>query len=200
MFIEVRLLLDLDSISEILREKLDTKRYLHSLGVQKVAVDLAVRYNVSIKKAAMAGLVHDCAKNLNNNELLQLSSKFDILLDNVLRNNIKLLHGPVGAELAKYKFCIQDIDVLNAIRFHSTGRENMSPLEKIIFLADYIEPNRDFAGVDQLRSIALSNLDKATLMAFEHTIEYVLKKGDLLHVSTIHARNYLLLDINHKRS
>ena len=199
MFKEVKSLLDTDSIATLLRQKLSPKRYNHSIGVQQTAVDLAIRYNVPIKKAAIAGLVHDCAKDLDNKELLQLSLKFDILLDDVQRNSIKLLHGPVGAELAEEQFFITDMDILNSIRFHTTGRENMSPLEKIIFIADYIEPNRDFPGIDQLRSIALSNLDKATLMALEHTIEYVLKKEELLHISTIHARNYLLLDINHKR-
>jgi len=185
-------LLNIEIISLVLKNRLNEKRYLHSLGVMKTAEELAKIYDAPVEKAIIAGLVHDCAKNLNSNQMLKYAFKFDILLDGVTNHQIQLLHGHIGAELAKNEFGINDIDILNAIRFHTTGRENMSTLEKIIFLADFIEPNRAFPGVDKLRNMALFNLDKATFMALNHTIKHVITKGELLHVSTVHARNFLL--------
>lgn len=193
MYKEVEVLLSIDKIKKRLKNRLTEKRYIHSLGVQESAIKLAKEYNVSIEKASIAGLVHDCAKNLNDDILLKYAAKFDILVDGVFAHQIGLLHGCIGAEIAKREFGIVDIEILNAIRFHTTGKENMSKLEKIIYLADYIEPNRKFDGVEQLREIALSNLNKAILMAFDKTINYVILKGELLHPTTIVARNFLLL-------
>lgn len=176
-----------------IKEMLTDKRYHHSIGVQKTAIILAKQYGSSIEKASIAGLVHDCAKNTSAEGLLKYAEEFDIILEDLTKWQPELLHGMIGAELAKTEFDIFDEDILNAIRYHTTGRANMTTLDKIIYLADYIEPTRNFSGVQQVREMALSDLDKATLMALEHTINYVIKRGQLLHVDTIHARNYLLL-------
>ncbi|QZY57080.1 bis(5'-nucleosyl)-tetraphosphatase (symmetrical) YqeK [Crassaminicella profunda] len=186
-------MLQINEIKKILKSKLKEKRYLHSLGVQKTAENLAKIHNGPVTEASIAGLVHDCAKNLSNEELLNYAKQFGILIDGVTKFQPGLLHGAVGAEVAKREFFIEDDEILNAIHFHTTGKENMTLLEKIIYLADYIEPNRNFNGVEILREVALSDLDKAILMAFNNTIKYVVIKGELLHPTTILARNYLLL-------
>lgn len=188
-------MMPIKNIQLILEEKLTLKRYYHSIGVQKTAVKLAKIYSGPIQKASIAGLVHDCAKDLSDKELLKYAVKFGILLDDVLYHSSKLLHGAVGAELAKTEFGINDEEILNAIKFHTIGKENMSLLEKIIYIADYIEPGRNFKGVELLRKAALSNLDKAVLMAIDNTIRYVLSKEELLHPLTVQARNFLLLQI-----
>ncbi|QXM05907.1 bis(5'-nucleosyl)-tetraphosphatase (symmetrical) YqeK [Crassaminicella indica] len=186
-------MLQINEIKKILKSRLTEKRYLHSLGVQKTAENLAKIYNGSITKASIAGLVHDCAKNLSAEQLLNYAERFGILVDGVTKFQPGLLHGAVGAEIAKREFNIEDDEILNAIKFHTTGKENMTLLDQIIYLADYIEPNRNFNGVELLREAALQDLNKATLMAFNHTIKYIVSKGELLHLNTIFARNDLLL-------
>ncbi len=188
-------MMPIENIQQILEKKLTLKRYYHSIGVQKTAVKLAKIYSGPIQKASISGLVHDCAKDLSDKELLKYAVKFGILLDDVLHHSSKLLHGAVGAELAKIEFGINDEEILNAIKFHTIGKENMSLLEKIIYIADYIEPGRNFKGVELLRKEALSNLDKAVLMTIDNTIRYVLSKEELLHPLTVQARNFLLLQI-----
>ena len=106
--------------------------------------------------------------------------------------SINLMHGLAGSIIAKHIMGIEDEDVLNSISYHTTGRKNMTILEKIIYIADYIEPMRNFPGVDELRKIAYSNLDEALLLSFDNTIKYVITKGQLLHLDTIEARNYIL--------
>ncbi|AOT72774.1 bis(5'-nucleosyl)-tetraphosphatase (symmetrical) YqeK [Geosporobacter ferrireducens] len=184
---------DLSYIENHIKEMLTEKRYQHSLGVQKTAIQLAKQYGASIEKASIAALIHDCAKDLSIEQLLKHAAQFDIIIDDLTKFHPELLHGAVGAALAKSLFSIHDEEIIDAVRYHTTGRSNMTMLDKIIYLADFIEPSRNFDGVDQLRAMASSNLDRATLMALEHTIYYVIKKSKLLHVDTIHARNFLLL-------
>lgn len=188
-------MVDLEQIHAFLKKGLSESRYMHSLGVQETAVELAKRYHASVEKASIAGLVHDCAKGYNKDELLNYAAQFGIILDNVTRKQGELLHAVVGAELAKREFHIEDEEILNAIRFHTTGRANMTLLDKIIYLADYIEPNRKFQGVEALRQQALSNLDKATFMAANQTIAYIIFQNKLIHHDTISARNSLLMDL-----
>lgn len=190
---------DINYICDRLKRMLSEKRYQHSLSVCKTAVELSVRYGGDIEKAKIAGLVHDYAKELDKVILLKYVKQFDIMLDDVMKIQMELLHGIVGAEIVSAEFEIYDRDVLNAVRFHTTGRVNMSLLEKIIYLADYIEPTRNFKGVEDLRKVALSDIDKATLMAFDHTIQYVISQRKLLHPDTIHARNSILMEIERFR-
>ncbi len=184
--------MELINIKQLLKSSLTHKRYQHSLAVQATAVGLAKKYNCSIDKASIAGLIHDCAKDLPLEELLNYVERFGIILDSVTKKQTELIHAVVGAELARREFGIHDQEILDAIRYHTTGRNNMMLLEKIIYLADYIEPNRKFPGVDDLRNVALSNLDKATLMATNQTISYIIFQNKLIHHDTISARNSLL--------
>ncbi len=186
-------MIDMNKIKEELKNSLSHKRYIHSLGVEETAIKLARIYNESIEKASIAGLIHDLAKDFSNVELLHYAKDFDILHNDIFSFHPSLLHGMVGAELAKRKFHIKDEEILDAIRFHTTGKRDMSILEKIIYLADYIEPNRSFPKVEELRKVAFLNLDEGVLKALDHTIHYIVQKGELLHPDTIHARNFLLL-------
>ena len=179
-------------IETYLKSNLPEKRFKHILGVRDTAVKLAKLYGVSEEKAALAALIHDCAKNLEDNKLIQLIKSKSMKIDGISKRSPQLLHGLAGAILAKDNMGIEDEEILEAVTYHTTGKKRMSSLEKIIYLADYIEPNRNFPGVEDLRKTALRDLDEAVLMALEGTIKYVISKGELLHPDTIKARNYLL--------
>lgn len=179
-------------IKDYLKENLKPKRYEHSLGVRDTAVKLAKIYNCDIEKANKAGLVHDCAKNMTDAELIDIAKKSGLVIDEVCEESPQLLHGPVGALIAKEKMGIEDKDILNAIAYHTTGRKHMSLLEKIVYIADYIEPLRNFPGVDELREKAFINLDEALLKSFNNTIKFIIDRGQLLHLNTIEGRNYLV--------
>ncbi|WP_278287300.1 bis(5'-nucleosyl)-tetraphosphatase (symmetrical) YqeK [Caloranaerobacter ferrireducens] len=174
---------------------MNEERFIHSIGVMETAEKLADVYGCDKNKARLAGLIHDCGKLKNDRELLKMAFEFGIILDDVKDVNIALLHAPLGAEIAKNEFGIKDLEILNAIRYHTTGKENMSLLEKIIYIADYIEPNRDFPSVEVLRELAFLDLDKAVLMAMDNTIKYVVDNGWILDIETIKARNFLLKKI-----
>jgi len=183
-----------EEIMQKLKTKLDEGRFRHSIGVMEIAIKLAKHYNADIKKAEIAGLLHDCAKNLDPNSLLKLAENFGILQDDIVRREKALIHGPLGAILARLEYGITDEEILNAIRIHTTGDINMTVLEKIIFLSDLMEPGRCFPGVDDLRVKAFDNIDDALVDAFDLTIKYVLEKGSLLHPRTVLARNYILME------
>lgn len=176
-----------------IRTRLTPERYEHTLGVIESAQDLARVYAVDSEKTELAALLHDCAKDLGPGELLKASSCFGIVVDEVERRETRLLHGPVGAAMAFSEYGVCDEDVLNAIRYHTTGRCGMSPLEKLIFLADYVEPGREFPGVDALRKLVRADLDKAVVTALDSTIEYVISNGWLLHPRGVEARNSMIM-------
>lgn len=181
-----------EEIKEYLKERLSEKRYEHSLNVKKTAIKLAEIYKAEVEKASLAGLIHDCAKYMSDNEILNLADKNGVFVDEVSRLNPKLLHGNVGSVVAKKIMGIFDQEVLSAIACHTTGKKGMNILEKIIYIADYIEPGRDFPGVDELRKKAFIDLDGAILDAFNNTIQVVINRGQLLHLNTIEGRNYLV--------
>lgn len=176
---------------EKLKEDIGQKRYIHSIGVMNTSMELAKIYKADEEKAKIAGLFHDCAKFREKRNLLKMATEFDIILDNVMERNVELIHGPLGAEVAKRIYNIYDEEILSAIRYHTTGKEDMSILDKIVFIADYIEPNRKFEGVEEVRQLAYRDLDKSLIKAMDNTIVFVVKSGDLIHLDTIKARNYL---------
>lgn len=179
---------------------LSRKRFKHSLNVMITAEKLAAKYGVDIETCSVAGLLHDCARNLKENEIFDMCDKFGISIDEVARMQPVLLHGPVGAALSKTLYGVENEEIYNAIRYHTTGRENMSIIEKIIFVSDYIEPGRDISGVDTVRKTAYDNIDKAVLLSIEHTIKHVLTKGDLIQTLTIDARNYIIRNSEKSRN
>ena len=183
---------NIEFMKEYLEENLVKGRYLHTLGVVETAKSLAKIYGVDIKKAEIAALAHDIAKNLSPQELLEVIDKNNIKLSFDEKNTRELWHSIVGPIVAREHFEIEDEEILSAIRWHTTGKENMSKLDKIIYLADMIEPSRDFSMVEELRNDSKDDLDKAMLNALTYTIKYLLEKGCLIDVNTVKARNYLL--------
>lgn len=152
----------------------DAKRFEHTLGVEYTAAALAMRYDCDVKSAQIAGLLHDCAKCLTDEKRLSICEKNDIPIQKLERRNPFLLHAKVGAYLAREKYGVKDADILNAIRSHTTGRQGMSLLEKIVFVADYIEPGRKSApNLAEIRKLAFIDLDKAFLRILEDTLKYL---------------------------
>lgn len=185
-------MLSIDNIKSAIKSRLKHSRYSHSVKVLDTAIELAKAHNLSEQDAAWASLLHDYAKNLSDEETYKYIKDHSIVIDGVIESRINLAHGLVGAEQAKNDFNINNEDILNAIRNHTFGRANMSDLEKVIYLADYIEPDRRFKGVDKIREVAYENLDKAMLMALEQTIDHILGTKRLLHPNTVLARNYFV--------
>ncbi|MGH4139280.1 bis(5'-nucleosyl)-tetraphosphatase (symmetrical) YqeK [Clostridium sp.] len=175
-----------------LQLNLSEGRLQHSLNVSETAVALAKKYGENIESARIAGLVHDCGKNMKDDQLLKVASEHGIHNDEIYLHNPSILHGLVGSIIAREIMNIEDEDILASIRYHTTGRKNMSILEKIIYIADYIEPLRVFEGVEKLRLLSYTDLDAAVIQSLENTIKYVISRKELLHMDTVEARNYLL--------
>ena len=185
-----------DWMFEKLKKDTGEDRFIHSIGVMETSVELAKVYGVDEEKAALAGLLHDCAKFLDKRNLLKMAIDFDIILDNVMKYNNKLIHGPLGKEIARKFYFVTNEEILQAIKYHTTGKENMNLLEKIVFIADYIEPNRKFVGVEEIKQLAFVDLNDSIIRAIDNTIKYLIDGGDLIHLDTVKARNYLKLEKN----
>ena len=144
----------IDEMTAKLKDSLLEKRFVHSVGVMHTAVALAKRYGVDEHKAAVAGLLHDCAKNFSRDDMLALCEKYGIQLDEVMKSATGLIHGLLGAEVAKREYGIDDDEIYDAIYYHTVGKPEMNLLTQIIYIADGIEPNRHYDGVDIIRSLA----------------------------------------------
>jgi predicted HD superfamily hydrolase involved in NAD metabolism len=178
-------------IKKYLKNHLTKDRYNHTIGVAYTAVSLAMRYNPDttsdefIKRAEIAGLLHDCAKCMDNDKKLKICDKNNIPYSRFEASNPYLLHGRVGAFIAKTKFGINDEEILDAIEWHTTGRPDMSLLEKIIFIADYIEPGRKpIPELDEIRQLAFTDIDKAMEKILGNTLKYLNEKGDAIDKMT----------------
>jgi len=162
--------MNIEDLMKELKNEVGPKLYNHSIGTMEEAERLAKVYNCDTVKAKVAGLLHDCGKS---------------------RNGDNLTHAKKSAELAIIKYGINDKEIIDAIQYHTTGRVNMNLLEKIIYIADKIEPNRDYEGVDELRRIAYVDINKALVMSLERTIEYVKKRNMELDVESVKVLNCL---------
>lgn len=170
---------ELMEIRKAMEKSLDSKRYEHTLGVEYTAAALAMRYDESIANARLAGLLHDCAKCLSDEKRLSICRKNQIPVNEIERRNPFLLHAKVGCFLARDEYGVKDADVLNAILNHTTGRPGMSLLEKIVFLADYIEPGRKQAPhLQKIRKLAFEDLDRALVLVLEDTLAYLSDTGN----------------------
>ncbi len=165
---------DITKIRKAMEKTLDSKRFEHTLGVAYTAAALAMCNDVDTDTAIVAGLLHDCAKDLSNDKKISMCEKRNINISEVERKNPSLLHAKVGSILAMEEYDIEDIDIINAVMNHTTGRPGMSVLEKIIFISDYIEPGRNKAkNLDIIRKIAFKSLDSALLKILEDTLSYL---------------------------
>ena len=157
-----------------LKKELDEKRYEHTIGVMYTAASLAMHYGVMMHQAILAGLLHDCAKAIPNDEKLELCKKYGIIVSDVERENPSLLHAKLGAYIAREKYGVMDDEVLHAIYVHTTGEPGMSTLDKILFVADYIEPKRDKApNLAIVRKLAFQDLDECMYKILGDTLAYL---------------------------
>lgn len=186
----------------ILKARLSSTRFRHSLNVMETALKMGERFGLlglnsrkTEEKLWLAALLHDYAKDLSEQELLILAGENNLITCKVEEVQPDLLHGPVGALLCRRDLQIEDEEILRAIHYHTTGYAQMTLLEKIVFLADLVEPSRKYAGVDELRKICEDDVDKGLLFAFDSTLQYVLRRNLLIHPLTVLARNELLLSI-----
>lgn len=187
-------MLSIEEMNLYLKENLQEKRYIHVKGVVAMAKRLAELNNFSEEKAEIAALAHDVAKNLSKDKMKEIITENNIVISALEENNSNLWHSIIAPIVAKDKLGIEDEEILDSIRWHTTGKENMSILAKIIYIADMIEPNRDFSGVEEIRKITIDNLDAGVYNGLTHSIQFLLTKNLLIDENTIKARNYFLLD------
>lgn len=180
-------------IAENIIKDIGQQRFNHSLRVRDIAVKLASLYGVETEKAEKAAFYHDCGKIKDDTLLLQKAREFNIQLDDYMKESHELIHAPLGSKMSEEIYGIKDRDILNAIKYHTTGKEDMNMLEKIIYMADYVEPMRTFAGVEDIREMAFKDIDKALFMALDSTIIFLIEKRKLIQPKTIIARNKLII-------
>jgi len=169
---------------------LKPRRMAHVLGTEEEAVRLARRYGVDEQEARTAALLHDCTKKLGLDEQLTLCEKYGVQLDEMQSWALKLQHAITGAEVARDVFGVSDA-VYKAIRWHTTGKADMTRLEKVIYLADYIEPTRDFPGVEELRKAVYEDLDRGLLLGLQMSVQEMENWGNPVHEDTLRARDFL---------
>ena len=182
--------LTLSQLRPVALSYLKYKRIPHVLGTEQEAIRLAERYGGDVEKARVAALLHDCTKKLDMEEQLALCRHYGIELDELEQKTLKLLHAKTGAAIARDVFGV-DEEIYHAIWWHTTGHANMTLLEKIIYLADYIEPSRDFPGVDKLRKVCYEDLDKGLLLGLDMSIQEMTEMGNPVHRATVEARDAL---------
>lgn len=170
--------MDFKKIKKTLEKHLDKDRYEHTLGVAYTAAALAMRHDESMEAAFLAGLLHDCAKCLENEKKIQICEKHRIPITAAEEKNPYLLHAKAGAWIAEKKYHVSDEDILNAIRSHTTGHPGMSRLEQIIYIADYIEPGRSHAqNLPRIRKLAFDDLDQALIRILGDTLTHLENTG-----------------------
>lgn len=182
--------LPLEQLRPVALSYLKHQRIPHVLGTEQEAIRLALRYGADVHKARVAALLHDCTKKLLEDGQLALCEKYGIGLDDIERHALKLLHSKTGAAVARDVFGVDD-EIYTAIYWHTTGHADMTKLEKIIYLADYIEPNRAFPGLDELRRASYESLDAGLAMGLSMTVEEMRQRGNPVHGATLAALKYL---------
>lgn len=183
--------MDREEAVKRLRSKLTEKRFVHSVGVEYTAACMASIYDVDIKKARRAGLLHDCAKCIPTDEKLKKAKKLGLPVNKWEEENPDLLHGKLGAYYAKAKYGVEDEEVLSSITYHTTGKPAMTMLEKIIFVADYIEPNRKMIkDMVEIRKEAFTDLDKAVIHILKNTLDYLKSKDQSIDELTEETYKY----------
>lgn len=165
---------EMEQLQVQMQDLLPKKRFWHTVGVRYTAEALAMRYDVDIDQAGIAGVLHDCAKYMTGEKMYEKCLKYQIAVTEVEKNNPELLHAKLGAYFAEHKYGIKEPGILSAIRWHTTGKEDMSPLEQIVFLADYIEPHRKrIPGLEEIRRMAFVDLEEAVYLTMKNTVSYL---------------------------
>lgn len=189
----------LEELKDLLKKRLSAKRFLHSVNVADVAQNLARQYGADPAKAYLAGLLHDYAKGIPGKELWKIASEQGLIQDEIESLIPDVLHAPVGAFLLRQELKIEDPEILQAVSYHTLGAMDMTLLDKIIYVADMIEPGRDLPDLQRVSCIAFKNIDQALLISMESTIKYCIKKRRLLHPLSIKSRNHILQILHNKK-
>lgn len=181
---------------DTLRPLVSEGRYQHILSVEKTAIKLAQIHNANVEKAALAALLHDCAKNISKDpegpEAFSKRHHIDEYLHNYDDVPMPVLHAPMGAHMARVKFGVEDEEILSAITWHTSGKPDMSLMDKVIFIADYTEPIRPSTPqLEEVRELSLKDLDKALLKALEYSIEHIKAKGKPIYDYTLNAYEFI---------
>ena len=179
------------SIREELKMKLSEHRYIHSIGVMEKAGELAEYYGLDINKARIMGLAHDIAKQMSKEEIKEYVEEHGIELDEIEMLNTSLIHAKIGADICKREYNF-DEQMANAVKYHTTGNPEMDLMAKIIFMADKIEENRHYIGIERRRELTLKDIDRAIIETIDYTTQYCIEKNELIHPDSINTRNYLL--------
>lgn len=189
----------LKKIDSDIKKELSEKRYNHSVGVMKKAEELAKIYGVNVNTAKLVGLAHDIGKELSKDEKLSYCKENGIIMDDIEKLNVGLLHGKIGADICKRRYGFTT-EMQNAIKYHTTGNEHMDKLAKVIFIADKIEENRKYKDnrkaekLEVARKLAKENLDMAVLFEIDESLEYTISKKELIHIDSILTRNRIIID------
>lgn len=186
--------MELEEMQARLEKELPAKRFHHTVAVSQTAVELAKLYGVDEKKAAIAGMLHDSGRQIPKKDFIAKAAELGIQLDEVEKAQPILIHAKLGAYYAEHEFGVTDPDILSSIRYHTTGAAHMSPLAMVIYLADLIEPHRDFEGVDTLRQQVRQGLEFGMLKAYAHTMAYLLGQGQLIHPDCLAGYNELIME------
>ncbi len=180
-----------DKMLQRLKTKVSEKRFEHSLGVEYTAACMAMVHGADVEKARIAGLLHDCAKGIPTKEKLEKARKNGIFVTKYEEKNPEMLHAKLGAHYARYKYDVHDEEILDAIASHTTGKPAMTLLEKIIFVADYIEPNRKpIKELDEIRKEAFTDLDACVLHILRNTIAYLQTSKEEMDYATQMTYDY----------
>lgn len=182
----------IDELREIIRPRMSEKRYLHTLGVEKAAANLCKIHGGDTEGMQIAALLHDVAKELTKEQHIEICKKYNVVLTELELGEPKTLHQITGSIIAEKEFGIVDKDIINAVRYHTTAKADMSLAEQIIYIADYIDETRDYPDVDKMRALAEESLDKACVMALQYTIVKLANNGRQIHTDTVCAYNYFL--------
>jgi predicted HD superfamily hydrolase involved in NAD metabolism len=185
----------IDQLLNEVKNDLTEHRFRHTLGVKQTALELAKHYHVSPEQAEVAAIAHDIAKfwpEARLKTVLTQEITAGRVRSDILQYNKELWHAPVGAAWVNERFGIREEVILDAVRYHTSARTNMSALEKIIWLADYIEPNRNFPGVETVRALAFKDLDEAMITGLAQTIQFLLSRRQLVYPLTLEAYNDLV--------
>ncbi len=188
--------MSISKYKKIIKEKMSEKRYIHSVNVAKQAVKLAKMYNADVKKCEIAGVLHDITKEMPFDEQLKLIDNSDIILTDLERKTNKLWHSISGSVYVKDILKIEDEEIINAIKYHTTGRSNMTLVEKIIFVADFISDERVYDDVVILRELAYESLEDAMLYGLSFTIKDLIDRQATVEPNTISLYNELILNNN----
>lgn len=188
----------LEEMKKLLEESIPSKRFKHSVAVYKTALELAEAHKLPVEKIAVAALLHDCGREVNSRESVEKARELGLDIDVIEMEQPILLHAKIGAYNAVHKYGVTDTEILDGILYHTTGAADMTVLAKVVYLADMLEPARDFPGIEELRKQALKDLDKAMLMAYANTIGYLLDGGLLIHPHCIEGYNQLRIQSKKK--